>query len=223
MNNKADYIDNDIAQFSSLSRIGLSNSDFVSNDLATNLNTIMDAAENTFEPSYRIWEYTCVYESTHPLVASMNAAINAQFGSTWNTYIDFWMKKISPLHMKVYMFLQGADAHKYAYLLTYRKSNNSYHITALSGHRSAPFGSYIGNGSSTKRTISVGINAGNTISIWSNNGSAFINKAGGIAKSGSTTKGLSASAINFSKGTLTIASTDSLVNESDITYYFEVL
>ena len=85
-----------------------------------------------------------------------------------------------------------------------------------------PSGSYTGNGDATKRTIETG-GIGSVIAIYSNLGKAFVCWAGGICASGTTVSNHTTTEVQFSSGVLTIASTNQSLNQSGVTYTYQVL
>ena len=85
-----------------------------------------------------------------------------------------------------------------------------------------PSGSYTGNGDATSRTINTS-GIGSVVQIWGNGTSVLITEDGGRKKSSTTLSGLSYYECTFKSGVLTLATTDTSLNASGVTYYYQVL
>ena len=92
------------------------------------------------------------------------------------------------------------------------------------GSHNKTSGSYTGNGSATKRTVSL-TGLGNGLLIMSSQGTVIVTNAGSILVHalGGTVSSLSSSELNYYAGTLTIESTDERVNKAGVTYWYQVL
>ena len=107
-----------------------------------------------------------------------------------------------------------------AFCVSHKFNGTTNYYTVLhTGNK--PSGTYTGNGSATSRTISVdGI--GDWIAIKSNNGIAILSN-NGVSSTGSAVAAIPYSAAHFTSGTLTLATTDALLNANGVTYYYQVL
>lgn len=85
-----------------------------------------------------------------------------------------------------------------------------------------PSGSYTGNGSATARTIDTG-GIGNTVMITSARGMAVVTNGNCITSAGANVNGVSYSETHFVSGALYLATANTLLNESGITYFYQVL
>lgn len=86
-----------------------------------------------------------------------------------------------------------------------------------------PTGTYTGNGSATERTINTG-GIGNAVLIYAgNNLFSIVSTNGAISLGNTTIVGYLNTEVKFVNGVLTIASTSSAFNLSNITYYYQVL
>lgn len=86
-----------------------------------------------------------------------------------------------------------------------------------------PSGGYTGNGSATARTIDTG-GIGEAIIIYSGYGIAIVTRRVTLIADGSGAKAVASSGIGaFSAGTLTLLTTDTVINANGVTYYYQVL
>jgi hypothetical protein len=83
-----------------------------------------------------------------------------------------------------------------------------------------PNGTYSGNGSATKRTITIG-GLGRTVVIYSNNGVALVTGYGAIAGSSSGVRFVAGGSAQVNtSGNLVLATTDTSLNANGVTYYY---
>lgn len=85
-----------------------------------------------------------------------------------------------------------------------------------------PFGSYTGNGSATERTFSIPATS-NVMFIFSGNGCAFLSNSTGIIAHGEGISQLPWAQAHFRQKTLTIATTNAMLNANGVIYYYECL
>lgn len=85
-----------------------------------------------------------------------------------------------------------------------------------------PSGSYTGNGDATMRTIEMG-GFGYAVLVWNASGGFALVSNGAITQYGSTITGLWGDEGYYKNGIMTIATTNSLLNASGVTYYYQVL
>ena len=99
------------------------------------------------------------------------------------------------------------------------KTGKEYNIF---GEHNKPSGSYTGNGSATRRTIETG-GIGKVLAIYSANGSAIVTPHGAIFFYSSTVTSLGSSSIAFKNGVLSLATSNTIVNQNGIVYGYQVL
>lgn len=99
------------------------------------------------------------------------------------------------------------------------KNGTSTYYTIF-GEQNKPYGSYIGNGSATSRTINTG-GVGNELMVWSANGCAIVTRIGAITLSGGTIKGLTYGEAHYMDGVLTLATTNNILNANGTATYYE--
>lgn len=85
-----------------------------------------------------------------------------------------------------------------------------------------PIGSYTGNGDATARNIDIG-GVGSALLVWSINAVALITAGGAMCQYSTTLSALPAASVKFDAGVLSIVCSDTKVNESGTTYYYQVL
>lgn len=84
-----------------------------------------------------------------------------------------------------------------------------------------PSGTYTGNGSAASRTINVG-GIGGVVLIRHSGGMVLVGPTGGFGNLYGSTE-VSAGAMYFSNGIITLQSSSALVNTNGVTYYYQVL
>jgi len=125
---------------------------------------------------------------------------------------------------RLYIYSHAGQTNPINAIRFYDVTDGSGVLYNLFGDHNKPKGSYTGNGGSASRTISTG-GIGSAIAIWSDNGLAIVTPAGAVKKTvtGTSASGVAQSGCTFENGVLTIASTDTCLNASGITYNYQVL
>ena len=103
-------------------------------------------------------------------------------------------------------------------------SSGTATLYKIFGEHSKKSGSYTGNGNSTSRTITTK-SYGHFVCIWSEVGIVFVTPMGAFCKktSATTITGLAQTVCKCANGTITITSSDNLINGNNVAYSYMFL
>ena len=156
--------------------------------------------------------------------------ITLRLSEAQTRFADIYFNNTDNLHIQnradddnyISLFLRSeaqADGVKKA-LRMMVKTEGAFNYYDVYGTHNKPKGTYTGNNSSTKRTISTN-GLGNLLMVQSANGTAFVTPKGALVVKGSEISWITNTHAYYSDGTLTLATTNTVLNASSTTctYY----
>lgn len=151
-----------------------------------------------------------------------------------STYYDIRFEKTGANIVNMYLTPVYADSNMYyakEFRCTLRYTSSSSKLTpfvltknnqAFFGEHNKPNGSYTGDGSSTERQISIG-GIGKMLLITSSIGFAVVTTAGAFGRKSTSATSFYANECELQDGVLILNTSDTLLNQSGTTYYWQLI
>lgn len=156
-------------------------------------------------------------------VKGSNTKTNREFyiESTSDNYTAIANRVIDDTNNRSMLWLSPETTSLEQALRLYRVVNGTGKSYNVLHTGNKPSGTYTGNGSATSRTINTN-GIGDWIAIKSNNGIVILSNHG-VSSTGTALASISYNSAHFASGTITLATTDTLLNANGVTYYYQVL